>query len=153
MHQTSSTLQGFVGPEDAIHQVEKSPQEHEHESPPPYKSAINHQAPQDPIISSEDFSKDDPPEPVPSSLAGNAYTREPPMSANSGDSWRKYDDTPGCCCSTTGGCCFSSRGGCCFSDTEGCCFSTTKGCCFSSNAACCFSGRGGSPFCFSKSRK
>ncbi|KAI3393828.1 hypothetical protein diail_3554 [Diaporthe ilicicola] len=78
-----------------------------------------------------------------------AYAREPAMSATctSPDPWTKYDDSPGCCFSSTGGCCFSRRGGCCFSDTEGCCFSRTKGCCFSSNGGCCFSNNGGGCCC------
>lgn len=167
MHRNSPTSEGFVIPEDSSHQQQTISGEHELGSPPPYTSTINHATAAKvygpysqtcpylmlTIPSSaprEDGPFSDQPLDGPTSFVGNAYTREPPMSTEPADPWNKYDDTPGCCCSTTGGCCFSSRGGCCFSDTEGCCFSTTKGCCFSSDAACCFSGRGGSSLCSAK---
>ncbi|KAK2606640.1 hypothetical protein N8I77_005374 [Diaporthe amygdali] len=155
MKHDSSTLQGSAYPVHRSNQQEAPLRGHELHSPPPppYTSTADDST--SPFVSKNHPSiKNTTSLPTEGGSSSGAYTREPAMSAEptSPDPWAKYDDVPGCCCSTTGGCCFSSRGGCCFSDTEGCCFSSTKGCCFSSDSACCFSNQGNAVFSFGKSR-
>lgn len=168
MQLNSPTSQGTIAPDYSSHHEPRHTRERELRSPPPpYTSTTDQPTPAKrsnlfsksltqtndlSSISREDGHNNEHPRPVPTSLAGEVYSSEPPMSATTGDPWSKYDDTPGCCCSSTGGCCFSSRGGCCFSDTEGCCFSSRKGCCFSSDSACCFSNHDGSIFSSGKVR-
>ncbi|KAG6354523.1 hypothetical protein INS49_004540 [Diaporthe citri] len=44
---------------------------------------------------SENGTNNEHPQSVPTGLSGEAYTREPPMSAAADNPWSKYDDTPG----------------------------------------------------------
>ncbi|KAK4171094.1 hypothetical protein QBC36DRAFT_104389 [Triangularia setosa] len=133
-----------------------SEQEIPSDPPPSYESTLPQQSqsqsrppdqqpePGSPALSSQDSR-------APLHVRGS-YRPQPPMTLDGlfkDERYAKYQDKPGCLCSSTGGCIFSRNGGCLFSDREGCLCSDRNGCIFSDRGGCIFSDRGG---CFFSDR-